>query len=349
LQWRWGPLVFLAIAAPWFIAIAFISKGRFYEVAMGRHVIHRMTNPMEEHGGFPGFYLVMTLFVMFPWSAFLPPALLSGWRERRSVPAVGFLAGWILGPLIMLELVRTKLIHYDMPAMPPMVLFAAWWLDRVAESQLNVRRWALGRFAAGLLCAVGMAIVVVVAAVAWRGPAELRAPSILLALIAAAGGLWSMERYWSGATEAATRALLATSALGLATCFGWFFPALEPHRLTQNTARRLSELSNENRALAMLAEFKPPGMVWEMGRPVPLIESRAELRRQVTQGGPVVTAVTEDGWRLFSRDPSFEVSELDRTRGLDLERGRFSEVRLIKITAREPASVARGAEKSNVK
>ena len=49
---------------------------------VGQHVIHRMTTGMEDHGGFPGYYLATSLGTFYPWSALLPAAL-----RRRLGPA----------------------------------------------------------------------------------------------------------------------------------------------------------------------------------------------------------------------------------------------------------------------
>ena len=38
---------------------------------------------MEQHGGFPGYYPVMTLVTFYPWSALLPAALVAGFVDAR--------------------------------------------------------------------------------------------------------------------------------------------------------------------------------------------------------------------------------------------------------------------------
>src|SRR5262249_7640380 len=93
LHGAWGLAAFVLITAPWFVAIGLISRGEFYRVAMGRHVIQRMTTGMETHGGFPGYYIVGTLLFFYPWSALLPPAVLGAWHRRKSSPAFGFMLG----------------------------------------------------------------------------------------------------------------------------------------------------------------------------------------------------------------------------------------------------------------
>ena len=62
-----------------------------------------------------------------PWSAFVPAALLAAWTRRGTQPAFGFLLGWVVGPLILLECVRTKLVHYYLPAYPAWRCWPPGW------------------------------------------------------------------------------------------------------------------------------------------------------------------------------------------------------------------------------
>ena len=156
LEWRRGLILLAVVTLPWFVAIGIVSRGDFYRVAVGFHIIQRVTSGIEEHGGFPGYYVVLSLLTFYPWSALLPAALYGGWSRRRSDPAFGFLLGWIVGPLIFLELVRTKLIHYYLPAYPACALLVAWLVVTLIREEVTLRRWPLGRLGLGLLNSIGI-------------------------------------------------------------------------------------------------------------------------------------------------------------------------------------------------
>jgi 4-amino-4-deoxy-L-arabinose transferase-like glycosyltransferase len=66
LHWRWGPLLGAAIVVPWHAAILLRSRGAYYDVAVGYHIIQRATTGIEDHGGFPGYYVVIGLGVFYP-------------------------------------------------------------------------------------------------------------------------------------------------------------------------------------------------------------------------------------------------------------------------------------------
>ena len=127
LHWRWGPAGFVLLTAPWFVAVGVVSHGEFFRFAIGNQVIKRVASGIEQHGGFPGYYVVTSLVTFHPWSALLPAALLGAWTRRRTEPAFGFLLGWVVGPLILLECVQTKLVHYYLPAYPACACWRPGW------------------------------------------------------------------------------------------------------------------------------------------------------------------------------------------------------------------------------
>ncbi len=259
LQWKWGLLAFVLITAPWYVAIGIISKGEFYVVSMGKHVIHRMTTGMETHGGFPGYYVVGTLLTFYPWSALLPTALLGSWVRRRSNPALGFAAGWMLGPLIMLELVRTKLIHYYLPAYAGSALLTAWGIATIANAEINLRRWPLGRVALGLMVGLGIAIAVGLLAGAVVVGGNLLGPCLVLAVLIGGGTLFALERFHIGATERAAYALAGVWAVALLLIGAWLLPAVEPYRLTPKVARWFREAHETDHARPVMAAYQAPG------------------------------------------------------------------------------------------
>ena len=60
------------------------------------------------------------------------------WARRKSDPNLGFLLGWAIGPLLVLECFRTKLIHYYLPAIPACALLTAWLVLSVTAEGVNI-------------------------------------------------------------------------------------------------------------------------------------------------------------------------------------------------------------------
>ena len=92
LHWRRGLVGYAFLTAPWFVAISVASGGEFLRFAVGRQIVDRLASDMEAHGGFPGYYPVVSALVFYPWSALVPAALAGAWMRRKVESESGLLA-----------------------------------------------------------------------------------------------------------------------------------------------------------------------------------------------------------------------------------------------------------------
>jgi 4-amino-4-deoxy-L-arabinose transferase-like glycosyltransferase len=334
LRWSWGVPIYFLITAPWYIAIGIISNGDFYRVSMGYHVVRRMTTGIETHGGFPGYYVALSLVLFFPWAALLPAAVYGFWSRRRESPDFGFLLGWLVGPLLFLEMVRTKLIHYYLPAYPAAALMGAWLVLAVARSEVNLRRWPLGRLSLGLLSGIGIGVSVALLAAALVLPSSLRWPCLLLALLIAPGTLYAMERFQAGAPRRAAYVLVGNWAVALLLLFGWLAPTGDPYRLSPLLARHLRTAAERTGATPMLAGYKAPSVVYYYGEPVPLFEGRDRLVQTVRTSGPVVTALSKVEIGLLKREPALAMEFHELVRGVDVEHAKDVTLQMVVLKPR---------------
>ena len=117
----------------------------------------------------------------------MPAAVLGAWLRRRSSPNFGFLLGWAIGPLVLLECFRTKLIHYYLPAYPACALLAAWLVVTLVREEVTLRRWPLGRLLgigmALLAGAVGLILVVMYAFLYYRGLGAVAISSLAISAL----------------------------------------------------------------------------------------------------------------------------------------------------------------------
>src|SRR5437870_2278945 len=138
----YGILLTLALVALWGIPALIQTRGEFFTVGIGRHVIRRSFATMEGHGAnSPAMYLLLlpfyfvTVFVsFFPWSIKLPWLARRLRRERKAgVNAPGYseklidnyLVTGIAIIFIIFTLIKTKLPHYTLPAFPLLALLLA--------------------------------------------------------------------------------------------------------------------------------------------------------------------------------------------------------------------------------
>ncbi len=137
--WVVGGLAFLAIAAPW--PIALVAHYRLFplEKLIGEYTFGRYTSVVENQSGPFWYYLPVIILGFFPWIAFLPTAIAYGVRTLRSAPArepqisrllrLGFC--WIVVPLLFFSVARTKLPNYVALELPALALVTALYFEAV--------------------------------------------------------------------------------------------------------------------------------------------------------------------------------------------------------------------------
>lgn len=131
--WRMRPLTLtvamLAVAAPWYIAVSIRTAGAWPEGFFFVHNLHRFAAPMENHVGGVLYHPLTMLAGFFPWSCWLPLAMvLAGWRIwSRSLPggtraATMLIMAWLVIWVATFSAAATKLPNYVLPAYPAAAL-----------------------------------------------------------------------------------------------------------------------------------------------------------------------------------------------------------------------------------
>lgn len=318
---RWGLLALTLLTAPWYVAIVLYSRGEFLRFAVGSQIIQRITTGVEEHGGFPGYYLVCSLLAFYPWSAFIPAAVLAAWRPKRSDHRLGFLLGWLVGPWILLECVQTRLIHYYLPAFPAGVLLVAWFVERVAAEGMSLRRWPLGRLGLGLLGGIGVAGTVGLMAAAACAPGHLRLPLGLLSLILGTGTLLGILWFHHGATRRAVQGLIITWGLFLLILGGWMVPAAERYRTSRRVGERLGAQVSRTGVEPVLLNYQEPGVIYTMGGPVATVRDPQGFFALLEQKKALVSVITPLEAEEYRSRFGLDVVTLEEIEGYSLTKG----------------------------
>jgi len=120
------------VAAPWYTAVSLRTDGAWLNGFFFIHNVGRFVEPMERHGGSVLLHPLAMLVGFFPWSCFLPLAIVvSLWRiwNRADTPAsrhalsltLVWMAVWVGG----FSASATKLPNYVLPAYPAAALLVA--------------------------------------------------------------------------------------------------------------------------------------------------------------------------------------------------------------------------------
>jgi 4-amino-4-deoxy-L-arabinose transferase-like glycosyltransferase len=131
-----------AIVGPWIYMMQQRLSGKIAEVV--RHeVLERMTHPLEQHKGPPGYYVIAIIGTFLPWSLFLPMAIHRAWQNRRD-PLVRFSFAAVVGPWLMFEVIQTKLPHYVLPCYPFLAILTARAFLSASADEWRGRSWLIG-------------------------------------------------------------------------------------------------------------------------------------------------------------------------------------------------------------
>ena len=156
-----GLLIVVFIACPWYGAMLWIH-GSSYPTSAKADTIGRFFTMIDGHGGTIFLYLPALLFGFFPWSGFLPAALLGAWKDwrqtRRSTPIINnrkpgpqelelFAALWLIGVFLLFSLSGTRLFHFIGPLYPAAAILAASYWNRCVQEpstrQLRASIWTI--------------------------------------------------------------------------------------------------------------------------------------------------------------------------------------------------------------
>jgi 4-amino-4-deoxy-L-arabinose transferase-like glycosyltransferase len=155
-----GMLFTLALVLFWGIPALVQTKGDFFWVGIGRHVVERSFGALEGHGGqtwrsylitLP-FYCVTIFISFFPWSIKLPALTKHLWRERDGVDK--FLISGVAVIFILMTVAKTKLPHYTLTAFPLLSLLLARHLFELRGSP----RFAVRTAVAAVVVSLGTAL-----------------------------------------------------------------------------------------------------------------------------------------------------------------------------------------------
>lgn len=127
-----GLALFLAVAAPWFVAVSLRNPGFAHFFFIHEH-FERFTSTV--HGRYQPFwfFVPVLLATMLPWSFFIPGALTKAWRDRhRDDSQAGlYLLIWTVLIFLFFSKSNSKLIPYILPIFPPLAILIASRIDGV--------------------------------------------------------------------------------------------------------------------------------------------------------------------------------------------------------------------------
>lgn len=160
LLWWPGPLLALAIVAPWFVSVNLATNGGFFAGMIG-DVAPKLTRG----DALPGYHLFLLPFLIFPATYALPAAARLAWgaarapRDEQDRAPLRFLIAWAGASFVFFELMSFKLPHYVLPTYPAIALLCGAGLTAMVG-----RDWRTTHPAGLVLFGVSGAVIVALTA-----------------------------------------------------------------------------------------------------------------------------------------------------------------------------------------
>lgn len=218
----------VAAAAPWYLAVTLRTDGAWTSGFFFVHNVGRFLAPMEKHGGGVLFHPLTMLVGLFPWSCFVPFAVVvAAWRTWRGDDTAAARQGTLLA-LVWLGVwvgafsaAATKLPNYVLPAYPAAALIVASIAVSLARRSTAAQAWPHPRWLAtgvAFLVFGGAATMATVVLAARHGiPGAEPAAIVGLVPLVGAAACWMLA---PRRPEAAVTAMCATGLVYSALMVG---------------------------------------------------------------------------------------------------------------------------------
>ena len=317
-----GILITALIVAPWAVSVQIATQGAFLDIAIKADFLAKVQSAQESHGAPFGTYLLLLPLLAFPASLFAGQLAMIG-KTLFARDTGRFLIAWLVGYMVVIEIVPTKLPHYILPILP-----ALWLLVLLAFSypaQASKWRIRLSYVIMGIsaLSGASLALVLGVLALRYGGIGSGVAFFSSLLVISLTGFLFAGFWRWLKAPQSA----LMSGILALGVVIHMVIIAgvvSNAHRIHPSTAlsHAISQLKHRP-ALIAAAGYHEPSMVFLLGRDILLVEETeaALLLAEADDGLAIIEARKKKKFHEVIAKLSLEVKEVDRIDGFNISKG----------------------------
>lgn len=228
-------IIVAAIVGPWMYLVEHRAPG-FLRTTTSHDVIQRVFEPLEQHSGPPGYYLLLVWGIFFPWSVLLPVTFVIAWRHRDD-PRVRFALSAVIGPWLMFEAVQTKLPHYLLPTFPPLAYLMADAIVRCLHGEHDDLTTAgtRGAIATWAVIAAALGFLPVLAYL------KVPMPPTACAVVGVLYGGCVAYFFFARRPRGGLIGMGAGMMLVMLIAYAWYLPAAQDLRLSIDIAKLLTD------------------------------------------------------------------------------------------------------------
>jgi 4-amino-4-deoxy-L-arabinose transferase-like glycosyltransferase len=271
--WLVAIAVFLAVAAPWYVAAWRLDPDYLREFFLVHHIERFTRDETTFHAGPWWYYGPALVFLFLPWSLLLPATLTAALRRRDD--ALTFCLCWAATVLIFFSASHGKLATYILPALPPLAAVTARGLRALVEEPTPAAR---------RLFAVGLAILLVGLAAAaplvptivghrWSAARPQVVSSLALLPVGAlvVGALW-----WRRGARAAIAGVAGATFVFVLVFYMRIAPVVSRHASEKALA---AVIATAPEAPIITYEVTAASLMFYAGRPIVRVNRPGQLKR----------------------------------------------------------------------
>lgn len=277
----WGLLVFSLITLPWYVLIGLRNR-EFVSYFFLHQNLGRFFSPTIQHSEPFYFYFPILMLTFFPWSCFLPAALVRFFpRSLRALRGVReedlFILIWFSAIFIFFSLASSKLATYLLPLFPPAALLVGrLWQAGLEGSPQDTPPRGLARSihaysVATLLMALGFVVYL---------PLRFGYFPLLNLLLPAGvligGGAAAYILFFRGRRGMAFLSIGIMVALLLVSSHHTIFPVISPYRSTKGLSFQLVSLLGPEEEVVFFHNLKE-SVLFYTDRRARVIKQKDEL------------------------------------------------------------------------
>ncbi|HUI46884.1 MAG TPA: glycosyltransferase family 39 protein [Nitrospirota bacterium] len=303
----WGALIFLLVAAPWYVLISVRNPDYLSYFFLKQNFGNFLSKTQATHPRPFYYYVPVLLSGMLPWSCFVPLAFLRPLNRRlqKIDDGVLFLLCWFLVIFLFFSLASSKLGTYILPALPAVaLLIGEAWHEIMTAPTAGLHRvtaWSLAPLP--VLFLLGTAFVML-----FQPPLkkmqmqygislhDLYGFLIVVTGIVTIALFFHVLRHY----RAAFVALAATFVVGVSVINMVYIPLINPYRSTEVLAKEMDGMLPPGENLVFFR------MLWDSAlfytnRRATILNSEQELAHYLASNKRVLCVIRREQYLQFER------------------------------------------------
>jgi 4-amino-4-deoxy-L-arabinose transferase-like glycosyltransferase len=312
----WGALIFLIVAAPWYVLISMRNPDYISYFILKQNFGNFLSKAQATHPRPFYYYVPVLMSGMLPWSCFMPLAFLRHLDRKLQKIDVGvlFLLCWFLVIFLFFSAASSKLGTYILPALPA----AALLIGRVWQEIMTVPTPGLHRATAWSLAPLPVLFLAgTVFVILFQPPLkkmqmqyginlhDLLGFLIVITGIVIIAFLFHVLRHY----RAAFTALAATFVVGIIVINTVYIPLINPYRSTKGLAKEMDGMLPPGENLVFFRTLWDSALFYT-NRRVTILQSEQELQQYLASNKRVLCVIGREQYLQFEHvlKPSYIIS-----------------------------------------